>query len=513
MHENPLFQFAEEETEQQTTDSCWKVLIVDDDDFIHQVTKLVLKDLTIEGMSLEVYSAHNTSEAKRLLQQTPDFALAFVDVVMETDHAGLELIKWIRKELQNFSIRLVLRTGQAGTAPEEQVISEYDINDYKEKTELTARKLTTCAYASIRAYRDIISIEKSLNGFKRLVAASTDILKTHSIIEFGTASLEQLFNLLGIECSSLYVANNTESLLHTSERIILGASGSYVGYGYSFNNIEIPSDSKNIIEQAFQDKKSYIDEKVYVGFYQTSTSTQSVLLANFSETIDEFQINLLENYATNLALIFEKVTLREELESAQAELIYILSDSIEMRSKENHAHVKRVSLISHELARLYQCDERLTAVIAHAAPLHDIGKIAISEDILNKPEKLNAEEWAIMQQHTIRGAELLENSQKAIARVAANIAKFHHENWDGSGYPQGLTANDIPIEARIVALADVFDVLGSKRSYKEPWSEDKIVEYLKNQSGIKFEPKLVEIMLKNFDIFRTIRLLNPDNIG
>ena len=510
MSENDLFEFADDGDNEQTETQYWKILVVDDDNFIHQVTGLVLNELEVEGRKLQLLNAYSGAQAREILQQESDIALAFVDVVMETDHAGLDLVRWIRTELVNKSIRLILRTGQAGTAPEEQVIRDYDINDYKEKTELTARKLATCVYSGIRSYRDLMTIEKSLKGFQRLVSASTNILKTHSIIEFGSASLIQLFDLLEIECSSLYVAHTSSELYSEDDKIILGATGNYVGYGHDYSSITISDSSKQLIDKAFKEKTTYINQNIYVGYYETADQTESVLLAQFKQPVDEFQIRLLEIYATNIALVFENVTYREDLTTTQAELIYILSDAIEMRSKETGAHVKRVSLICHELATLCGCDEKFVTTLTHAAPLHDVGKIAIPEHIFHKPGKLDPKEWSVMLRHAEIGGDLLKNSRKAIPKAGEKIARYHHENWDGTGYPEGLIGEAIPLEARIVAIADVFDALGSRRSYKEPWSDERIKALLAEESGKKFDPKLVDIMLDNYELFTTIRELNPD---
>ena len=167
----------------------WRVLVIDDDNSVHQVTKLVLAGAEIENRQLEIISVYSKEEAKKKLLEDDDFCMAFVDVVMETDHAGLELVQWIREELKNQEIRLVLRTGQAGSAPEAQVIKDYDINDYKEKTDFTSNKMITTVYASIRAYRDIITIKRSLDAFKKLIESTHDLLKTDQLKSFGSAAL------------------------------------------------------------------------------------------------------------------------------------------------------------------------------------------------------------------------------------------------------------------------------------------------------------------------------------
>lgn len=160
------FIFFEEENEAEIplkSDSKWKILIVDDEAEVHQVTKLALAKFKFEDKSLDIYSASSAKEAKNLLVRHPDFAMALLDVVMETEDAGLQIVNFIRSEISNRLIRIVLRTGQPGIAPEEFVINNYDIDDYKSKTELTAQRLQTTIIASLRAYRELKRIEDIVN--------------------------------------------------------------------------------------------------------------------------------------------------------------------------------------------------------------------------------------------------------------------------------------------------------------------------------------------------------------
>ena len=153
----------------------WKLLLVDDEPEIHEVTRLVLGNFRFEGKPLQFLSVYNVEQAKRLLEMHDDIAVTLLDVVMETETSGLELVKFIREDLHNHQIRIVLRTGQPGQAPEHEIISNYDINDYKEKTELTSQKLATVMFASLRAYRDIMTIEANKRGLERVIAASAHI--------------------------------------------------------------------------------------------------------------------------------------------------------------------------------------------------------------------------------------------------------------------------------------------------------------------------------------------------
>lgn len=227
----------------------WQVLIVDDEPAVHEVTQLVMGGFEFDGRKLSFLSAYNGSEARELLAQRDDIALALLDVVMETEHAGLELARWIREELGNQRIRIVLRTGQPGQAPEEKVIRAYDINDYKEKTELTHAKLATVFYAGLRGYRDLMRIERARQGLRRTINAISSVYDTQNLRGFASAVLEQLNELLNFNgdgfCASrieAYTACAAEGHLK-----VLAATEAY-------SRLHIDSDVRDLpapVQQAF----------------------------------------------------------------------------------------------------------------------------------------------------------------------------------------------------------------------------------------------------------------------
>lgn len=190
--------------------------------------------------------------------------------------------------------------------------------------------------------------------------------------------------------------------------------------------------------------------------------------------------------------------------------MYNLANAVEARSKETGAHVQRVSLICERLALYYGLSDREVTLIKYGSPLHDIGKVAVSDRILHKPGKLGADEWAEMQLHVEYGVEILSKSNNPVMVKASEIARTHHEKWDGSGYPNGLSATDIPISGRITAVADVFDALGSKRSYKDAWSEKMIRDEMLALKGAHFDPKVLDLMFEHWSEFIHIRELYPD---
>jgi len=203
--------------------------------------------------------------------------------------------------------------------------------------------------------------------------------------------------------------------------------------------------------------------------------------------------------------VTEIVELNNAIEETQREVIYTMGEIGETRSKETGNHVKRVALYSKELALLYGLPLEEADRLHMASPMHDIGKVGIPDAILNAPRKLTFDEFEIMKTHASLGYDMLKSSNKPILQAAAIVANEHHEKFDGSGYPNGTSANDIHIYGRITAVADVFDALGSQRVYKKAWELDRILELFKEESGKHFDPKLVKLFMDNLDRFLEIR--------
>ena len=203
--------------------------------------------------------------------------------------------------------------------------------------------------------------------------------------------------------------------------------------------------------------------------------------------------------------ITEIISLHEEIEHTQEELIFKMGEIGEKRSQETGFHVKRVALYSQLLAQLYGLDEEEIKYLTAASPMHDIGKVAIPDEILKKPSKLTDREWEIMKTHAEIGHELFKNSNKPLLKTAAIIAYEHHEKYNGSGYPRGLRGEEIHIYGRITALADVFDALGSDRYYKKAWDDEKIFALIKEERGEHFDPKLVDLFFEHLNKFLQIR--------
>ncbi|MAD41255.1 MAG: response regulator receiver protein [Arcobacter sp.] len=199
------------------------------------------------------------------------------------------------------------------------------------------------------------------------------------------------------------------------------------------------------------------------------------------------------------------ITDSKEIVDIQKEIIFTMGSIGESRSEETGNHVKRVAEYSKILALKYGLSKNEAEMINQASPMHDIGKVAIADNILKKNGKLTDNEMIIMKKHSEIGYNLLKNSNRPLLKTAAIVAYEHHEKWDGTGYPRGIKGNDIHIYGRITAIADVFDALGSNRCYKKAWEDEKIFQLLKDESGKQFDPNLIKIFFDNVDKFLAIR--------
>ncbi|MDB5961823.1 MAG: hypothetical protein JWP59_3117, partial [Massilia sp.] len=437
----------------------WKVLLVDDEPDIHDVTKLTLSRFRLDERALTFLHAYSGAQAKEILARESDIALVFLDVVMEREDSGLEVARWMRKELDNQFTRIVLRTGQPGQAPEERVIVDYDINDYKEKTELDRTKLFTTTFAALRAYRDIMKVEEARKaqttyreGLERVIAASSHIFQQRNLKDFASGLLQQVVALLRLEQSMLLRLSAASAIAGEAQYEVLAQIGDA---GTEVITPELIAQ----LDDARRNRISRLHGSTYVGYFPNASGKASLLVLKGVEEISEIDAQLLEVFCSGVAIAFDNILLNQEITDTQAELILRLGDVVESRSHEAGNHVRRMAQVCHLLAQTSGMSDDETAVLMHAAPMHDIGKIATPDAVLLKPGKLTPEEWEIMKQHPTVGLSILDGSSRPILKAAAVIAHQHHEKYDGTGFPQGLKGENIHRYARIVAVSDVFDAL------------------------------------------------------
>lgn len=209
--------------------------------------------------------------------------------------------------------------------------------------------------------------------------------------------------------------------------------------------------------------------------------------------------------STYVAESVEASLLLEEIDATQRELVHIMGVTGESRSRETGNHVKRVAEYSRLLGELVGLSEAECTILKDASPMHDLGKIAIPDAVLNKPGRFNEEERRIMDTHAELGYNILKGSKRTLLKAAAIVAYQHHEKWNGTGYPNQLRGEEIHIYGRITALADVFDALGSDRVYKKAWDDERIFTLFKEERGEHFDPQLVDLFFAHLERFTVIR--------
>ncbi len=493
-----------------STAACWRVLLVDDEPDVHTITKLALSRFELDGRGLEFLHAYSGAEARAFLQSEPDIALAIVDVVMENETAGLELARWMRQDLNNHFTRIVLRTGQPGQAPEEKVIVEYDINDYKEKTELDRKKLFTTVFSALRAYRDIMQIDEQRReqerfriGLETVIGASARMLEQRSMRDFASGLLQQVASLLHLEDRGVLVRL---SALHEKSRYeVLASVGDCVD-----EHGEIVPDIVRALQRAEHARQHVVLDGCFVGYFPSQHVTATLLYLNGVSAVDDLDMRLINIFSTHVALAFENLLLNKDIYDTQAELIHKLGDVVESRSDEAGNHVRRMSEVSYFLCRALGLDEAESELVRRAAPMHDIGKVAIPDEILLNPGKLDAAQWQVMRQHPTIGYDILKGSGRPILEAAATIAHQHHEKYDGSGYPQGLSGDNIHRHARIVAVADVFDALTHARCYKPAWPLEEVTDYMRKGAGSHLDPEIVDLLFANIDAVLAVNARFPE---
>lgn len=489
----------------------WRVLVVDDEPSVHDVTTMLFRRFELDGRPLELLHAFGAAEARDLLQQHSDIALILLDVVMETDRSGLDFVRWCRETLENRFVRIVLRTGQPGQAPEQQVIVDYDINDYREKTELDRTRFYTVMITALRGYRDIMAVERAAQmhlryrqGLERVLKATNSLFEHRRLTDFAGGLLQQIMAVLRMHEKGVLVQARGVSGVHSGEEFEVLAC---VPEAPLIDALD--PDLTEALNHGRVTKESGLVGDIFVGYYASRTPKVTLLALKGAGNIDEIDMQLLQVFSSGIAIAFDNILLNQEVLDTQGELIYRMGDAVESRSPEAGYHVKRMAELTHFLGLAWGMSPEEADILRRAAPMHDIGKIATPDAVLLKPGELTPAEWEIMRKHPALGHSILDGSQRPVIAAAATIAHQHHEKVDGSGYPQGLSGDAIHIYARIIAVADVFDALGHARCYKEAWPIDEVVAYLKGASGTHLDARIVNLLLDNLDAALAINARFP----
>ena len=476
----------------------WKILVVDDEPDVRRLTELNLRGFQFGGRSLNLLEADSAKAAQAILEEHRDIAMALIDVVMETDDAGLKLVEWIRNTLKNRMIRLIIRTGQPGMAPERYVIDHYDIDDYKDKTELTVQRLYTTVRSSIKSFRDLQTIEMNRLGLARILNITPELYNLHRerLEEYFRGVLTQIIGICNFEHSGMI--STVDGLMATMEgetiqvRAGVGEFGDHSGGDIRRREIAELCSQAVLNQSAPHDLR---DTAVIVPLEVKGEILGFVYLECHTDLSHDDR-ELVHIMANQCAAALDNFRLHHSLEESYDEAIDMLAQIAEFKDSATGKHIHRIQEYTRRLANGLGFPTEEADAIAKASRLHDVGKVGIPDHILRKPGKLTPEEYAVIQRHTRIAEAVLSRSHTLT--LARTIAVSHHEHWDGNGYPHGLVGEQIPLPARIVAVVDVFDALLSNRPYKLPWARDEAALQIQAGIGSHFEPKIAETFLEMY---------------
>ena len=504
----------------------WKMMIVDDEPEVHSITKLVLADFSYKGRPAHFISAHSAAEAKEILAREDDIAIILLDVVMETDDAGLQLVHHIREVLKNRHVRIILRTGQPGQAPERAVILDYDINDYKAKTQLTAQQLFTTTVAALRSYEDIMAIEMNRRGLEKIIEASSSLFQARSMKLFAAGVLTQLSGILGVGPDAILCVQRGPVFRGTRDGLyVLAGSGRYETLIDEPAADHVDSPVLGAVLRCLETRSNQYEADHCTLYIRTPNDRENVVYLCSDRPLSDLDRKLIEVFCRKISVGFDNLHLYEHLRRTQECTLIALADIAEQRTAERSAEPPdaaslpdphaRIAIVTERIARrLHEngrfrglIDDTFLEMVGLAAILHDVGNATLDPAILGKEGSLTPEERAAMQAHTVTGWALLKRASRLpdtrnCLHLGAEIARSHHENWDGTGYPDRLGGDAIPLSARIVAVADCFDAMTRDRPYRKALEHDVAVAEVRRLSGTRFDPAVVDAFLSVAPEFR-----------
>jgi len=338
----------------------WKIAVIDDDHAVHEGTRFALSDYNLNGQTLEILSAYSAAEGRTLMRAHPDIAAVLLDVIMETDAAGLDLVEYIRNEIKNETVRIILRTGQPGQAPERRVIVQYDINDYKAKTELTADKLFTSLTAALRSYQQLERMVQTRRGLEIIIDAASTLYDFKSMQRLAEGVLTQLASLLNVDCAGILVLRDDGGVDGTDFSVLAG-SGCYSRFIGSDGSRSLDPDLRHMVEAAFQRRKNEFADHRSVLYLRTGSGREVVVLLQAERPLSETDRALVEIFSSRLSIAFDNVILYQQLNAANTQL----EDRVAQRTRALMQANRRLSSQWMRLQRANGFKNEILGTVAH----------------------------------------------------------------------------------------------------------------------------------------------------
>jgi len=339
----------------------WRIAVIDDEPAVHDGTRFALSDYRLHGQGLEILSAYSAAEGRELMRRHSEVAVVLLDVIMETDTAGLSLVEFIRKELKNETVRIILRTGQPGQAPERRVIVDYDINDYKAKTELTADKLFTSLTAALRSYQQLQRMVETRRGLEIIIDAASTLFDFKSMQRLAEGVLTQIGSLLNVDCAGILVLREPQNAHETFS--VLAGSGCYSRFIGSEVSQILESDLRRLVEEAFARRHHEFSSRRSVLYIRTVSGREVVVVLEAARQLSSTDRTLVEIFCSRLSVAFDNVILYEQLQLANTRL----EERVAARTQELTNANRRLAA---QWARLRQANSFKSEILGTVA--HDL---------------------------------------------------------------------------------------------------------------------------------------------
>ena len=349
-----------EAAEEDSSARKWKIAVIDDDQAVHEGTRFALSDYNLNGQTLEILSAYSAAEGRTLMRAHPDIAAVLLDVIMETDVAGLDLVEYIRNEIRNETVRIILRTGQPGQAPERRVIVQYDINDYKAKTELTADKLFTSLTAALRSYQQLERMVQTRRGLEIIIDAASTLYDFKSMQRLAEGVLTQLASLLNADCAGILVLRD-DGGTNGVDFSVLAGSGCYSRFIGTTNSKALDPDLRQMVEAAFHRRKNEFADHRSVLYLRTGSGREVVVLLQAERPLSETDRALVEIFSSRLSIAFDNVILYQQLHAANTQL----EDRVAQRTRALMQANRRLSTQWLRLQRANGFKNEILGTVAH----------------------------------------------------------------------------------------------------------------------------------------------------
>jgi response regulator RpfG family c-di-GMP phosphodiesterase len=477
--------------------NAWKVLLVDDSREIHELLSATLAGQKFAGFPYEIEHAFSAEEAKSVLSASKDTAVAIVDAHMGTADAGYKLASWIRDVERNRHIRLLLYSGTIDGDHKQRWFEQGTFNFCLPKHEAGIELIRLSVTSALVSFRELINFDRERSDQQKLFEATARLI--------GVRRAEEIVPEVSSFLEGSRIRHDGTGC-RLSGGLLVRQSGEVFSIAKTFGTLskmpgaaegesQLPSDFLELVERSAATEQVVRSGPLLCWSTRLPSGAYNHIFLESCSVFTERQVRNFGYYFSSLAVLLKNTEIDDSITATQRDIIFTLGEILESRSKEAGNHVHRVAAVSRFLAGKLGLEEEEASQLWIASPMHDIGKVAIPDAILNKPGRLTADEISVMRQHTVVGHQLLSSSAARLLPLAASIARSHHEHWDGSGYPDGLRGTEIPVVARITCVADVFDALCHARAYKKAWSYDETFRYIEENSGTKFDPQIAAALI------------------